>query len=64
VGAVLHWAVTAHTSGFNIQEAGTVLFIVGLVGLAVSLIYTFWWADPVNRAANDTRVMGRGPTYR
>ena len=44
VGAILKWAVTAHVNGFNIQTAGTVLFVVGLVGLALSLIYTFWWA--------------------
>jgi hypothetical protein len=43
IGAVLKWAVTAHVSGFDIQTAGTVLFIVGLVGLVLSLIYTFWF---------------------
>ena len=31
VGAVLKWAVTAHVSGFDIQTAGTVVFVVGLV---------------------------------
>lgn len=65
VGAILHWAVTAHVSGFNIQEAGTVLFIVGLVGLALSLIYTFWWANRVERVDRDrTRVMGGQPPLR
>jgi hypothetical protein len=62
IGAILHWSVTAHVSGFNIQEAGMVLFIVGLVGLALSLIYTFWWANRVNRAdrvdRDRTNVMG------
>jgi hypothetical protein len=43
LGAILKWAVTTTVNGFNIQTAGTVLFVVGLVGLAVSLIYTFWW---------------------
>lgn len=41
VGAILKWAVTAHVSGFNIQTAGTVLFVLGLVGLVLALIYTF-----------------------
>ena len=44
IGAVLKWAVTAHVSGFDIQTAGTVIFIVGLLGLALSIAYTFWWS--------------------
>jgi Domain of unknown function (DUF6458) len=44
LGAILKWAVTANVKGFDIQTAGTVLFVVGLVGLVISLIYTFWWA--------------------
>jgi hypothetical protein len=64
VGAILHWAVTAHVTGFDIQEAGTVLFIVGLVGLALSLIYVFWLGKRTDRADRDrTRVMGP-PTVR
>ena len=31
VGAILKWAVTAHVSGFDIQTAGTVLFVIGLI---------------------------------
>ena len=42
-GAVLKWAVTAHVNGFDIQTAGTIVFIVGLVGLPLALLYTFWW---------------------
>lgn len=72
-GAILKWAVTAHISGFDLQTAGTVLFVVGLVGLAVSLAYTFWWASsnraPVAereryvREEDPTRVAGP-PRYR
>jgi protein-S-isoprenylcysteine O-methyltransferase Ste14 len=60
IGAVLKWAVTAHISGFNIQTAGTVLFVVGLVGLLLALIYTFYW-DRRSAAYDDTRVVRRGP---
>jgi Domain of unknown function (DUF6458) len=42
VGAILKWAVTAHVSGFDIQTAGTIIFIVGLAGLVLALVYTFW----------------------
>jgi uncharacterized YccA/Bax inhibitor family protein len=42
IGAILKWAVTAHVSGFDIQTAGTIIFVVGLVGLILALVYTFW----------------------
>lgn len=42
VGAILKWAVTAHVSGFDIQTAGTIIFVVGVVGLVLALVYTFW----------------------
>jgi predicted tellurium resistance membrane protein TerC len=42
VGAILKWAVTAHVSWIDIQTAGTIIFVVGLVGLALAVLYTFW----------------------
>jgi Zn-dependent protease with chaperone function len=59
IGAILKWAVTAHVNGFDIQTAGTVLFVVGLVGLVLALFYTFWWnrRDPYD----ETHVMRRPP---
>jgi hypothetical protein len=57
VGAILKWAVTAHVSWIDIQTTGTVLFVVGLVGLALACFYTFWWSEQRNRR-DDTRVMG------
>lgn len=44
IGAVLKWAVTAHVNGFDIQTAGMVVFIVGLVGLGLAILYTFLWS--------------------
>ena len=62
VGAILKWAVTANVKGFDIQTAGTVLFVVGLVGLAISLIYTFWWARRDRyEAYDDPRTVRRQP---
>jgi hypothetical protein len=60
-GAILKWAVTAHVNGFDIQTAGTVLFVVGLVGLVLALIYTFWWTNRQDAAYEDTRVARRPP---
>ena len=60
IGAILKWAVTANVKGFNIQTAGTVLFVVGLVGLVLSLIYTFWWTRRDARY-DEARVYRRDP---
>jgi hypothetical protein len=64
VGAVLKWAVTAHVSGFDIQTAGTVVFIVGLVGLALAIMYTFMWSRESRYPGgyhDETVVRRRGP---
>jgi hypothetical protein len=63
VGAVLKWAVTAHITGFDIQTAGTVIFIVGLLGLVLAVMYTFWWSsrDRYPGYADETVVRRRGP---
>jgi Zn-dependent protease with chaperone function len=60
IGAILKWAVTAQVRGLDIQTAGTVLFVVGLVGLVLSMIYTFWWARRDVLYA-DPRVTRRQP---
>jgi len=39
VGAILAWAVNVNDShGFNINTAGVILMIVGVIGLVVSLV--------------------------
>lgn len=45
VGAVLRFAVTATTSGFDIHTVGVILMIVGGVGLVISLFWMLVWAD-------------------
>ncbi len=57
VGAILKWAVTVHASWIDIQTVGIVLFIVGLAGLPLALLYTFWWSE---RGVDD-RAMMRPP---
>jgi hypothetical protein len=37
IGAILHFAVTASFAGIDIQTVGTILMIVGVLGLAISL---------------------------
>jgi hypothetical protein len=52
-GAILHYAVTAHASGIDIQTVGTILMIVGILGLILSLLYTFVLSDRSKAAAPD-----------
>jgi uncharacterized protein DUF6458 len=40
VGAVLAWAVSAEATGVDVQTVGVILFIVGIAGLVLSLV--FW----------------------
>ena len=40
VGAILKWAVNADVSGLEISTIGTILLIVGILGLIISLLFT------------------------
>ena len=42
-GAILRWAVTATTDGVNLHTVGMILFIVGIVGAALSLAFWSSW---------------------
>jgi uncharacterized membrane protein len=53
VGAILRWAVSATTSGVNLQTIGLILLIIGGIGAIISL---FWMAFIADRTT-------RPPTY-
>lgn len=44
VGAVLAFAVTATVQGIDVTAVGVILMIVGLVGLAISMLFFASWA--------------------
>jgi len=44
-GAILDFAVTVHTSGFNLNTMGVILMIVGGIGLLWSLLVWGFWND-------------------
>ncbi|CAB4918805.1 unannotated protein [freshwater metagenome] len=44
VGAILRFAVTADAEGFNINNAGTILMVVGVMGLVLSFLYASMWS--------------------
>ncbi len=43
VGAVLTWAVTATTSGIDLDVVGVILMVVGAAGLILSMIFWSSW---------------------
>jgi hypothetical protein len=43
VGAVLAWAVEAEVSGIDVQVAGVILVVVGVIGLFTSLVFWSSW---------------------
>lgn len=58
VGAVLAYAVTVETEGFNINTAGIILMIVGGIGLLASLAMTMMAGDRAD-SHSETRVVER-----
>jgi hypothetical protein len=44
IGAILRWAVNTSVSGVNLHTIGLIVFLVGVVGLAVSLLWMTLWA--------------------
>ena len=53
VGAILKYAVTAHVSGIDLQTVGVILMLVGILGLILSLLYTFVWSDRARARSSD-----------
>ena len=45
-GAILIWAVNVTSSTVNLHAVGWVLFILGLVGVTLSLMFWSSWAGP------------------
>ena len=45
-GAILAWAVTESPNGVNIHTVGYILFVIGIVGMLISLAFWSSWAGP------------------
>ena len=42
-GAILTWAVSAETSGIDLNTVGVILMVVGGIGLVLSLVFWSSW---------------------
>ena len=62
VGAILIWAVNVSSSTVNVHAVGWVLFVLGLVGMLLSLVFWSSWAGPGHYSRRRTVVDdGTGP---
>jgi len=61
LGAILKFAVTATVSGISLATVGTILMIVGIVGLLISLFLLSQRRDAVAAPVARERVVERDP---
>jgi Domain of unknown function (DUF6458) len=54
VGAILRFAVTTTTKGFNIHTVGLIVLLAGVAGLIISLFWLTTWSERRRR----TEVVG------
>ena len=59
VGAVLYWAVTYTVSGVELTTVGAILMIVGVIGLALSLLFWSSFAPFASSAPFGRRTVGQ-----
>ena len=64
VGAILTFAVNAHTNGVNIDTIGWILMAVGAAGVLLSMIFWSTWAGPGYWSSRRrTTTVDEGPGY-
>ena len=56
IGAVLRFAVTVNTTGFNVHTIGIILMIVGAVGFLVSVAFWSSWGGFGGVGGRSSRV--------
>jgi len=59
LGAILKFAVTATVAGIDIQTAGTILIVVGVIGLIVSILLLTLGSDRRRRVVEEDRTVVR-----
>jgi hypothetical protein len=58
LGAILKFAVNASVSGISLATVGVILMVVGILGLAISLV---WLRQPDRAVVAHERVVERDP---
>ena len=60
VGAILRFAVTVTTTGFNLHTIGIILMIIGIVGLIIALFFWSSWGGFSGGYGRERRVTSDG----
>jgi uncharacterized membrane protein len=60
VGAIMRFAVSAHTSGFNIHKAGIILLFVGIAVFVVSVLILIFGGRTSSTTRTDVRETPTG----
>ena len=55
IGAILDFAVSVNTPGFNVHTVGVVLMVVGALGVLLSLVFWNSWGGFGSRAGTGAR---------
>ena len=64
IGAILDYAVSVHTSGFNINTVGLILLIAGIVSVLVGLVMFFAGGTRRSVMREDVRAVPGGSERR
>ena len=60
VGAILDFAVTTTTSGFNIHTIGVILMVVGIIAIVLSMVFWSSWGGFGGGYRRQRRVVNDG----
>ncbi|MHB1807844.1 MAG: DUF6458 family protein [Solirubrobacteraceae bacterium] len=63
VGAILRFAITVTTRGFNLHTIGVILMIAGAVGLVLSLLWMGLWSNRQREAVAERPVVRERDRY-
>jgi uncharacterized membrane protein len=56
IGAIMRFAVSVTSTGFNIHTIGLIPMIIGIVGLVLSLVFFGTWGGFTRAAGRSTTV--------
>jgi Domain of unknown function (DUF6458) len=59
LGAILRYGIEDAIDGVNLPVIGLILMIVGVIGLAISLLYATIWSRPRDRVVERERPVDR-----
>jgi hypothetical protein len=59
VGAILRFAVSVQTSGFNLHTIGLILIVIGVIGIILSMLFWSTWGGFAGSSSSGYRRQRR-----